>query len=279
MEVADETASMSNAKKKSKQKGGVNTEVSPSILLDVSVTGQEFVLAAAVDKKEGEASSSGSSESGKVSEQGDKTFSPSNADLMSVLCKMNSKLDSLNYAVNELTGTVFELKNEKNARMKTEIERLRKIEEEANRKLKEVQYQAALADQRSDAVEQYTRLTNVRFFNIEETEKWETAETSEDKVLAIICDKLELRHVKSEDIEIAHRVGKRNQKGARAVIVRFVSRKVKTEVFRNRKKNSWRRSVAFSLLKISRRKTISCWRKRKTTRTLIKCGPQTAKYL
>ena len=47
----------------SKQKGCVNTEVSPPILLDVSVTGQEFVFAAAVDKKEGEASSSGLSES------------------------------------------------------------------------------------------------------------------------------------------------------------------------------------------------------------------------
>ena len=84
-----------------------------------------------------------------VSEQCDKTLSPSNADLMSVLCKMNSKLDSLHSVVNELT----ELKNE-NACMKKEIERLRKIEEEANRKLKEVQYQAALADQRSDTVEQ-----------------------------------------------------------------------------------------------------------------------------
>ena len=100
-------------RKKSKQKGGVNTELSPSILLDVSVTGREFVLAAAVDKKEGEASSSGLSESGKVSEQCDKTFSPSSADLMSVLCKINSKFDSLNSAVNEVTGTVFELKNEK----------------------------------------------------------------------------------------------------------------------------------------------------------------------
>ena len=87
VEIADETASMSNAKKKSKQKGGVDTEVSPSILLDVSVAGQEFVLAAAVDKKEAEESSSGLSESGKVSERCDKTLSPSNADLMSVLCK------------------------------------------------------------------------------------------------------------------------------------------------------------------------------------------------
>ena len=85
--------------------------------------------------------------------------------------------------------------------MKKEIERLRNIEE-ANRKLKEVQYQAALADQRKDAVEQYTRLTNLRSFNMAETEKWETAETSEDKVIAIIHDKLELRHVKSEDIKL-----------------------------------------------------------------------------
>ena len=106
MEIADETASMSNAKKISKQKGGVNTEVSPSILLDVSVAGQEFVLAAAVDKKEAEASSSGLSESGKVSERCDKTLSPSNADLMSVLCKINSKLDSLITAVNKLRHCV-----------------------------------------------------------------------------------------------------------------------------------------------------------------------------
>ena len=56
----------------------MNTEVSPSFLLDVSDTRQEFVLAAAVDKKEGEARSSGLTESGKVSEQ---------CDLMSVLCK------------------------------------------------------------------------------------------------------------------------------------------------------------------------------------------------
>jgi len=49
-----------------------------------------------------------------------------------------------------------------NACMKKEIEQLGKIEE-ANRKLKEVQYPAALADQQSDAVEQYTRLTNLNF--------------------------------------------------------------------------------------------------------------------
>ena len=154
---------------------------------------------------------------------------------MSVLCKMNSTLDSLNSAVNELAGTVLEAKNE-NECMKKEIERLRKIEVEANRKLKQVQYQAALADQRSDAVEQYARLTNLCFFNMAETEKWETAETSEDKVIAIIRDKFELRHVKSEDTEIAHRVGKRNQKVGRAIIVRFVSQKVKNEAFCNRKK-------------------------------------------
>ena len=232
VEISDETASMSNGEEKIKAKGRCEHEGEyvHSIGRFCHWTG----VCAAVDKKEGEASSSGLSESGKVSEQYDKTFSPSNVDLMSVLCKMNSKLDSLNSTVNELTGTVLELKNE-NACMKKEIERLRKIEEEANRKLKEVLYQAALADQRSDAVEQYTRLTNLRFFNMAETEKWETAETSEDKVLAIIRDKLELRHVKSKDIEIAHRIGKRNQKGARAIIVRFVSRKVKNEVFRSRK--------------------------------------------
>ena len=80
------------------------------------------------------------------------------------------------------------------------------------------------------------------------------AETSEDKVLAIIRDKLELRHVKSEDIETAHRVGKRNQKGARAVIVRFVSRKVKTEVFRNRKKILEKKCGVFIVENLTKKK-------------------------
>ena len=87
-----------------------------------------------------------------------------------------------------------------------------------------------------------------------ETEKWETAETSEDKVLAIIRDKLELRHVKSEDIEIVHRVGKRNQKGARAIIARFVSRKVKNEVFRNRKKLLEKKCGVFTVEDLTKKK-------------------------
>ena len=57
VEIADETARISNAKKKSKQKGGVNTEVSPSILLyrNCHWTG----VCACRCKMEGEASSSG----------------------------------------------------------------------------------------------------------------------------------------------------------------------------------------------------------------------------
>ena len=113
MEIADETASISNAKKKKIkaearcEHGGVSVH---SIGNFCHWTG---VCACRCSEQEGRGSEQGSSESGMVSEQCDKTLSPSNADLMSVLCKMNSKLDSLHSVVNELT----ELKNE-NACMK-----------------------------------------------------------------------------------------------------------------------------------------------------------------
>ena len=205
VEIADKTASMSNAKKNlSKREVWTRRWDRPFYWTD-TVTGLEFVLAAAVDKKEGEASSSFWSENGKVN-----LFHPPMP--ISGQCCAKWTVSWIVWILRWMNWLALEWKcvHEKRGRW---------------RKLKEVQYQAALADQRSDAVEQYTRLTNLRFFNIEETEKWETAETSEDKVLAIIRDKLELRHVKSEDTEIAHRVGKRNRSASHYCSVRVAKSK------------------------------------------------------
>ena len=73
MEIGDETARASNAKgggADTKQNGGVNTEASPSILLDVSVTGHDFVLATTAKAKEDfEASTSSFTDSNTVSER------------------------------------------------------------------------------------------------------------------------------------------------------------------------------------------------------------------
>nr|KAG5704038.1 hypothetical protein BaRGS_032127 [Batillaria attramentaria] len=67
----------------------------------------------------------------------------------------------------------------------------------------------------------------------------ESPRMCENKVLRILNDKMGLRHVTGESIEIAHRVGKRPESPAdrpRPIIVKFLSRKTVGQVFQNKKK-------------------------------------------
>ena len=63
---------------------------------------------------------------------------------------------------------------------------------------------------------------------VEETSKSKTAEESEKKA-SVMHDKLGLKHVKVEDIEIAHRVGEKKEGKTRPITVKFVSRKTKND--------------------------------------------------
>lgn len=85
-------------------------------------------------------------------------------------------------------------------------------------------------------LEQYTRRNNLRVFGVPDTGVWETAEQAEEKVLNVINKKLSMADIKGNDIEIAHRVGKFQQGKNRAIIVRFLSRKIKEKVIRERRK-------------------------------------------
>ena len=75
----------------------------------------------------------------------------------------------------------------------------------------------------------------LRCFNIQAAEKWETAERSGEKGVGIIRDKLERRHVKSEDTEIAHRETKQTSQASCHRAICVVKDFFFNEVFRNRR--------------------------------------------
>ena len=90
----------------------------------------------------------------------------------------------------------------------------------------------------ADKVEQYSRRSNVRFSGLPET-TGESTENTTDKILDIInntmCPDMPVRR---DQIERSHRLGPKMDKNGkphqRAVIIRFVSEKVRDDVCRAR---------------------------------------------
>ena len=83
----------------------------------------------------------------------------------------------------------------------------------------------------NDKLQQYSRRENVRIFGIP-VDAAETAEMTEKKTLEVL-NKTGVS-VTQEDISACHRLGKASN-GSRPVIVRFVSRRKRTEIMRKKK--------------------------------------------
>ena len=163
----------------------------------------------------------------------------SNKDIMRVLVNIkheiksvNSKLDGVNLIVERLEGEIMDLRIE-NDKLKEEITKVKLIQENSQEKIKEAHLLASLSHEHADRNEQYARRNNVKIMYVDESES-ETVEESEKIALKIFRDKLKM-NIKPEEIEVAHRVGKKNSGKNRPLLVKFVSRKTKSAVIRNRK--------------------------------------------
>ena len=86
-------------------------------------------------------------------------------------------------------------------------------------------------------MEQYTSHYNLRLYYLHEPDG-ETSSQCEDTVLQLFHDKLQLRHIKKQDLDAEHRLGRKTEgtRPTRGEIVRFVSRRVRDEVTSNRRK-------------------------------------------
>ena len=146
---------------------------------------------------------------------------------------LNTKLDLLNDNVESLKGDVFDLQQE-NARLKAQLDQCQKRQEVMITQVQEAVFSAKLAEERSERNEQYSG-RNIKLLFIEQsTDSFESAEKSEEKAQRVFHDKLGLRYIKPEHIEAAHRVGKKVAGKTRPIIVKFVSRKMKQDVIKNR---------------------------------------------
>lgn len=124
-------------------------------------------------------------------------------------------------------GEVIEEKiNNLIGKYQSEIENLRK----ENFELKEnnVQMQKQL-DKKIDAVEQYGRRKNLRFYGISENDNEDVAKLINEFVFKKIDIDMDINC-----IERCHRVGKKSDTGVRAIIVSFVSWKYRSKIFRGK---------------------------------------------
>nr|KAG5691870.1 hypothetical protein BaRGS_033474 [Batillaria attramentaria] len=147
-------------------------------------------------------------------------------------------------------GRMYQVEQE-NTSLKEELAQCRKEMEDAKRVADEAKYEAGVARAQAGDLEQYGRRYNVRVFGVKEDDD-ETVQQCEEKVLRIINEKLELKGIKSADVDAIHRLGKKpkprraeqnhsdsdsdTESRPRAIIVRFVSRKCTQDVLRNRRK-------------------------------------------
>ena len=132
-----------------------------------------------------------------------------------------------------LRSDIFSLQQE-NDRLKTKVsdteDAIDELECEGEKLRKTVEREREL---RND-LEQYQRRDSLRFPGVGPDRGREITKDCEEKVLAIINEDLGLNHILATDISIAHRVGMRENR-PRPIIVKFLSRKHKTQVIQKRR--------------------------------------------
>lgn len=158
----------------------------------------------------------------------------------------NEFLKSIENKIDILEGKLFE-KEKENDKLKEKVTILEKQIEHNH----EYDKQNAInlqeySDHHSgqlNAIEQYSRRNNVRIFGIPEDSKPtengqnsnESSETTTQKVVAQLNEKIQGLNLQVGDIDIAHRLGKVTDGFTRPIIVKFVARQKRNHVMTNRK--------------------------------------------
>ena len=123
---------------------------------------------------------------------------------------------------------------QENDRLKTKVsdteDAIDELECEVEKLRKTVERELELGND----LEQYQRRDSLRFLGVGPDRGRETTKDCEEKVLATIKEDLGLNHILATDISTAHRVGVRENR-PRPIIVKFLSRKHKTQVIQKRR--------------------------------------------
>ena len=115
------------------------------------------------------------------------------------------------------------------------LDKCREKEEDMQNQIKNAVFSARLAAERADRNEQYSLRNNVKLLYIPEAMgAFNSAEESERKALQVFHDRLQLKHIKPEHKEEAHRICRRKADSTRSILVKFLSRKTMQPIIQNR---------------------------------------------
>lgn len=146
-------------------------------------------------------------------------------------------LKSVSHRIDILEGKLFE-KEEENDKLKKEITGLNKeIESQKteNTKLSEqIEKNNETAEGKINDLEQYGRRNNVRMNGVAEVGE-ETPERTTTAIIEVLNNNIENLALRREDIDIAHRLGKKKNGKHRQIIVKFQSRMKRDTILRNKK--------------------------------------------
>ena len=147
---------------------------------------------------------------------------------------MEDSLMELRLQLDALEGELFEVKAvlEKTT---SELNEVKKSNSLLKEQLNENKHVTHVLNSNVNDLEQYSRRNNVRIFGIKDPNPKETYQQTENIVLNVLNTKLGMK-ISSGDIDIAHRIGRFQRDGNRAIIVKFSSRKCKYAVIYNRKR-------------------------------------------
>jgi len=154
-------------------------------------------------------------------------------DIMMKLESNSGKMDKIHTSIERLESSLFTLQLE-NDKLRQDMSAMKKEGEKVKETAYSASFQAQGADERSNDNEQYCRNYNLRIYNVPE-QKDETSKQCEEAVLKLFHEKLKLKSITARDLDAVHRLGQKNSDGPRCIIVRFVSRKTRTEVISQRR--------------------------------------------
>ena len=102
-------------------------------------------------------------------------------------------------------------------------------------KVKQVDYRVNVQSDELNNLEQYTRRNSIRIYGLDDPDRKEPYHVTEKKVTKVLNSALGM-HITSQDIVIAHRLGRFNESGNRPVICKFVFRTRKIQAITLRRK-------------------------------------------
>jgi len=118
--------------------------------------------------------------------------------------------------------------------MKTEIEKLHGVINCQNDQINTLNEKMNIQERDINNIEQNGRANSLRITGIVD-DRNETVEESVKKVAELCEHDLDV-HIEPNDIDIAHRIGRYNEGYSRTIICKFVQRRVKDKVIKNRSK-------------------------------------------